>query len=154
MIHLNLSFENVAQMHAELASLVDILRPVPAAAPAPVAIEQPAAAPVAEPEVAKAPKSARQAKALATPIEKSTETPAPTQPASVTATEATTENAASAPASVSPSEVIEYAQVQKAITNRAKVDRDGAVAILAKFGVSKGTELKVEQYAAVLAELA
>lgn len=54
---------------------------------------------------------------------------------------------------VSPS-VIEYAQVAKAITDVFKVDRAKVIEALAKFGAAKGPQLKAEDYAAFLKELA
>ncbi len=79
--------------------------------------------------------------------------PAAIQAAPVTATPAPTEVAVAAPAAASPSEVA-YEDVAKAITATVKVDRARVVAALAKFGAAKGTELKAEQYAAFLEELA
>ena len=55
---------------------------------------------------------------------------------------------------VSPSDVIEYAQVAKAITDVFKVDRAKVIEALAKFGAAKGPQLKAEDYAAFLKELA
>jgi hypothetical protein len=49
---------------------------------------------------------------------------------------------------------ITYDQVAKAITDGVKADRAKVVAALAKFNAKKGTELKTEQYAAFIAELA
>lgn len=49
---------------------------------------------------------------------------------------------------------IEYAQVAAAITSTFKIDRAKVVAALAKFGAAKGPQLKVEDYAAFLEELA
>jgi len=49
---------------------------------------------------------------------------------------------------------IEYAQVAQAIIDTFKVDRAKVVATLGKFGAKKGPELKKEDYAAFLAELA
>ena len=49
---------------------------------------------------------------------------------------------------------ITYDQVAKAITDGVKSSRDKVVAALAKFNAKKGTELKPDQYAAFLAELA
>ena len=75
--------------------------------------------------------------------------PAATPPAAVT------EPAKSEPvtASPSPSNVIDYAQVAKAITDTFKVDRVKTIEALAKFGAAKGPQLKVEDYAAFLKEL-
>jgi hypothetical protein len=50
--------------------------------------------------------------------------------------------------------VIDYPTISEAITNGVKKNRDHVVAILAKFGVKKGTELKSEQYPSFLAALA
>ena len=55
---------------------------------------------------------------------------------------------------VSPSDVIEYAQVAKAITDVFKVDRAKVIEALAKFGAAKGPQLKPADYAAFLKELA
>lgn len=70
---------------------------------------------------------------------------------------AETPAAAAEPATASPSEQlaepITYAQVSKAITDGVKVNRDHVLATLAKFGVKKGPELTVEQYADFLAAL-
>ena len=49
---------------------------------------------------------------------------------------------------------IDYAQVAKAITDTFKVDRAKTIAALAKFGAAKGPQLKPEDYAAFLKELA
>lgn len=49
---------------------------------------------------------------------------------------------------------IEYAQVAKAITDTFKVDRVKVIQALAKFNAAKGPQLKPEDYAAFLAELA
>lgn len=75
-------------------------------------------------------------------------TPAATPPAAVT------EPAKPAPATAPPSDVIEYAQVAKAITDTFKVDRAKTFAALAKFGAAKGPQLKPADYAAFLEELA
>ena len=49
---------------------------------------------------------------------------------------------------------VTYDQVAKAITEGVKTSREKVVAALAKFGAKKGTELKADQYADFLAELA
>jgi len=49
---------------------------------------------------------------------------------------------------------VDYAQVAKAITDTFKVDRAKTIAALAKFGAAKGPQLKPEDYAAFLKELA
>ena len=49
---------------------------------------------------------------------------------------------------------IDYATVAKAITDTFKVDRVKTIEALAKFGAAKGPQLKPEDYAAFLAELA
>ena len=51
------------------------------------------------------------------------------------------------------SNVIDYAQVAKAITDTFKVDRAKTIEALAKFGAAKGPQLKPEDYAAFLKEL-
>jgi hypothetical protein len=147
LITLNLSFASVSEMQAALHEMLH-------GRPAPVVYVAPPA-PVAEQEAPKAAKPVKAAKVVEAPkpAPAAAESPAPTQPVSETATSATTASVESAPASVSPSE-ISYDVVQRAITNKAKTDRDTAVAVLAKFGVKKGTELKPEQYAEILAELA
>ena len=48
------------------------------------------------------------------------------------------------------SNVIDYAQVAKAITDTFKVDRAKTIEALAKFGAAKGPQLKPEDYAAFL----
>ena len=79
--------------------------------------------------------------------------PAPTPVAVVTATPAPVETAPAEPVAESPSEIT-YEQVSKAITDKAKTDRNAVVALLGKFGVKKGTELKAEQYADFIKEIA
>jgi hypothetical protein len=66
---------------------------------------------------------------------------------SVTATPETT----STPATTAG---IEYAQVAAAITSTFKIDKAKVIAALAKFGAAKGPQLKAEDYAAFLEELA
>jgi len=66
---------------------------------------------------------------------------------SVTATPETT----STPATTAG---IDYAQVAAAITSTFKIDKVKVIAALAKFGAAKGPQLKVEDYAAFLEELA
>lgn len=78
---------------------------------------------------------------------------APTPTATVTATPAPAVTAPAEPVAASPSE-ISYDTVSKAITEMVKADRPRAIAALTKFGVAKGPQLKVEQYADFLAELA
>lgn len=70
-----------------------------------------------------------------------------TTPTATTATPETT----STPATTAG---IDYAQVAKAITDTFKIDKAKTIAALAKFGAAKGPQLKVEDYAAFLAELA
>ena len=57
------------------------------------------------------------------------------------------------PSPAGSSNVIDYAQVAKAITDTFKVDRAKTIAALAKFGAAKGPQLKKEDYAAFLKEL-
>lgn len=73
--------------------------------------------------------------------------PVPTPPAAETV---------AAPAetvTASPSEIT-YLQVGQAITDMVKVDRPRAIAALAKFGAKKGPDLKPEQWADFLKEIA
>jgi len=49
---------------------------------------------------------------------------------------------------------IDYALVAAAITSTFKVDKAKVIAALGKFGAAKGPQLKVEDYAAFLQELA
>lgn len=89
---------------------------------------------------------------------KPTAAPSAEAPATVTAaaTPTVTEAAPTASpetASESPSDVT-YEDVSKAIFAKVKEDRDAVVAALSKFGVKKGTELKADQYAAFLKEIA
>jgi hypothetical protein len=79
---------------------------------------------------------------------KSQAAPAASLSATVTAP-AKTETAPAA-----PSDVIEYAQVAKAITDVFRVDRTKVIEALAKFGAAKGPQLKPADYAAFLKELA
>jgi len=51
------------------------------------------------------------------------------------------------------SNTIDYAQVAKAITDTFKVDRAKTIEALAKFGATKGPQLKPAEYAAFLKEL-
>jgi hypothetical protein len=83
------------------------------------------------------------AKVEAAAPESTTSAPAPTAQSVETA----------APASTAAT-TITYEQVAKAITDGVKADRAKVVAALAKFGAKKGTELKTEQYAEFLAEMA
>jgi len=69
------------------------------------------------------------------------------KPSATTATPETT----STPATTAG---IDYAQVAAAITSTFKVDKAKVIAALAKFGAAKGPQLKVEDYAAFLQELA
>jgi len=75
---------------------------------------------------------------------------ATTSPTTSTATAASPETT-STPATTAG---IEYAQVAAAITSTFKVDKAKVIAALAKFGAAKGPQLKVEDYAAFLEELA
>ena len=68
-------------------------------------------------------------------------TPTPAAIATSTETSATTQT-------------IEYAQVAAAITSTFKIDKAKVIAALGKFGAAKGPQLKVEDYAAFLEELA
>ena len=75
-------------------------------------------------------------------------------PASAT-TSPTIITVTSSPATILPQAVgIDYAQVAAAITSTFKVDKAKVIAALAKFGAAKGPQLKVEDYAAFLEELA
>ncbi len=57
-------------------------------------------------------------------------------------------------AATAPPSEVDYAAVAKAITDTFKVDRAKVVAALAKFGATRGPQLKPQDYAAFLAELA
>ena len=50
-------------------------------------------------------------------------------------------------------EVVTYAVLGKAITDLVVLNRAAAIAVLTKHGVSKATQLKEDQYAAVLADV-
>lgn len=54
----------------------------------------------------------------------------------------------------STTDEIEYATVAQAINDAVKADRPRAIATLAKFGAKKGPDLKPEQWADFLKELA
>lgn len=66
----------------------------------------------------------------------------PTTPPTITDTKSTAE-----------SPLMTYEVVKKAMTEAVKKDREGVVALLAKYNAKRGTDLKVDQYAAFLAEL-
>jgi len=145
-ITLNLSFASVPEMRAALAEMLAGITP-PAVAPTPAAMDKAlahAAKLQAVAEEAKAPKQVKAEKSVATPT------------ANVTATTEKTPEV-SAPKEVateSPSDVVvDYAVVSKAITNMVKTDREKVVALLAKYGAKKGTELKAEQYVPFMTEL-
>ena len=98
---------------------------------------QPVAAPQEVPQIPKLRPKAEAPEPLAKPeVPTTTSTPSET-----TSTPATTAG-------------IEYAQVAAAITSTFKIDRAKVVAALGKFGAAKGPQLKVEDYAAFLQELA
>lgn len=80
--------------------------------------------------------------------------PAVTPAASATATQTPTAPAAAEPAAASPSEEVSYVTVAKAITDTFQKDKAKVIAALAKFGAAKGPQLKAEDYAAFLKELA
>ena len=84
---------------------------------------------------------------------KKSEKPAPIPAAPATATPTPSEAAPAATATESPSELT-YEQVSAAINAKVKVSREAVVAALAKFGAKKGTELKKEQWANFIKELA
>ena len=71
---------------------------------------------------------------------------APPKPQPSTKPEETT----TTPSPAGLSNVIDYAQVAKAITDTFKVDRAKTIEALAKFGAAKGPQLKPEDYAAFL----
>ena len=58
------------------------------------------------------------------------------------------------PEQASAAEVIDYARVSAAIVQGVQKNREQVIATLARFGASKGTQLKPEQYAEFLAALA
>ena len=66
----------------------------------------------------------------------------------------TTTTPSEAPTPTETTKAIDYAQVAAAITSTFKVDKAKVIAALAKFGAAKGPQLKVEDYAAFLEELA
>lgn len=80
--------------------------------------------------------------------------PAATPIASATATHTPTAPAVAEPAAASPSEEVSYVTVAKAITDTFQKDRAKVIAALAKFGATKGPQLKAADYAAFLEELA
>jgi len=86
--------------------------------------------------------------------------PAPTKTSSKTPLPASSTEPSSQERSTSPASetsattsTIEYAQVAKAITDTFKVDRVKTIETLAKFGATKGPQLKPEDYAAFLKDL-
>ena len=80
--------------------------------------------------------------------------PAATPTASATATRTPTAPVVAEPAAASPSEEVSYVTVAKAITDTFQKDKAKVIAALAKFGAAKGPQLKAEDYAAFLKELA
>jgi len=66
----------------------------------------------------------------------------------------TTTTPSEAPTPTETTKAIDYAQVAAAITSTFKIDKAKVIAALAKFGAAKGPQLKVEDYAAFLEELA
>lgn len=115
---------------------------ITAPAPAPVAAKEPTAAPkpAAAPVAAAGPATAPAAEAAAPE-----KTDAASSPAAASA-------AADAQASTAATEPVTYDQVKPLILkiNAAK-GREAAAAALGKFGVTKGPELKPEQYAPFVA---
>jgi hypothetical protein len=86
-------------------------------------------------------------------------TPAPEKPAAapkakVPKAEAPKAEPAPEPAPAIAPTHIDYAAVSKAITDTFPKDREKVLAALKKFGAAKGPQLKPEDYAAFLAELA
>jgi hypothetical protein len=78
-------------------------------------------------------------------------------PASATTSPTTSTVTAASPETTSTPATtagIDYAQVAAAITSTFKVDKAKVIAALGKFGAAKGPQLKVEDYAAFLEELA
>jgi hypothetical protein len=142
-----INFANISleASQAAIAAIMAHVQAPAAGAPAPTREAMDEAIHKAEVAHAEAPKSPKPSKAK--PV-----VPVATQPAPEASTPTAT--APAEPVQESPSEAIEYAVVQKAITDKVKTDRDAAVAVLTKFGVKRGTELKPEQYADFLAELA
>lgn len=99
------------------------------------------------------PKAPKQPKA-----EKPAASPAPSaEPAKAPLADSGPEAGTATETTVSPSEpaAVEYSTVASAITAAVAAGRkEHAVAVLAKFGARKGTELKPEQYADFMAEMA
>ena len=93
-----------------------------------------------------------QAKAEVAPP-KSPPTQKPVEPTTAPSTSPTATEKSTDVGSTAPSNVIDYAQVAKAITDTFKADRAKTLAALAKFGAAKGPQLKTEDYAAFLKEL-
>ena len=146
MITINMNFSTALEAAQALERLYN-LKPGSVSSPKPEVAQARAAEAIshaqetAKAEAPKAPKPGKAEKPAATPTVSETAIAAPQAPAPAE------------PASASPSE-IDYATVSKAITDKVKEDRDAAVAALAKFGVKRGTELKPEQYAEFLKEIA
>ena len=91
-----------------------------------------------------APAKVASPKPAATPTASATATSTPTPPAP----------AAPEPAAASPSDEVSYVTVAKAITDTFQKDKAKVIAALAKFGAAKGPQLKAEDYADFLKELA
>jgi len=107
---------------------------------------QPVAAPQEAPPV---PKPERSEKSSTT--SPTVSSMVPTSPGSSTTQTTPSPETTSTPATTAG---IDYAQVAAAITSTFKVDKAKVIAALAKFGAAKGPQLKVEDYAAFLEELA
>jgi len=80
--------------------------------------------------------------------------PPKSQPTPVQAAPTTAPSTSPAPETSVSTPTIDYAEVAKAITNTFKADRAKTIAALAKFGATKGPQLKPEQYGDFLKELA
>lgn len=148
MFPMTITLSNAAQLNAVLAALNLAGPAAPAEIPQPTAQVQTAAA--VKEAVAPAGK----------PTPAKTDAPAPTSPTAEVAADAApgkTESASAQPAasaadaaqaSTAATEPVAYADVKPLILkiNTAK-GREAATAALAKFGVTKGPDLKPEQYA-------
>lgn len=153
MFPMQITLSNISQLNAVMVALcLDIDTPEVHGAAEPSTAELIQMAQARKDAAAPAPKSA--AKTVKTaPSEATAEVVAADAPEQSTEQQAPPKDTAQPAAASSAAEPLTYDVVGKAITDRAKTDRSGIVALLAKFGVKKGPELAPEQYADFMAEL-
>lgn len=155
MITITLTYPDAESAAYDLAKLASQAQPVALGKPESVDLEAlRIPTPAAKVETVKAIEKA--AKVEAPKPAKAVAPPAPIPTATETATATPpVEPAPSEPASASPSDApLTYEVVGPAITKAAAVDKTRVVAALAKFGAKRGPDLKFEDYAAFMKEIA